>query len=197
MKCDEFFDKANEYLDGELTDIDAQAMFEHMQKCDECRALFEELSNTKNALSSLPELEMPDSVALGTAYKVMADKRKKRKKFISALSGVAAALVVICMAMLYMDSNEDSEKFAADGTHLYTAEARGNFNELSDMIPNSSFETSAYEDKVLYVPGEFIAEMGDEVYVTENNISDIYLALKDYGVDIQIKCGEHLIFKSQ
>ncbi len=60
MNCE--FDKTqiNAYIDGELNAEEISIVEEHIESCEECKALYEELKNVREMLSAAEELELPD-----------------------------------------------------------------------------------------------------------------------------------------
>ena len=47
------------YLDGQLSDMERKFLEDHLTQCESCRANLHELTLIKNALRSLPEVEIP------------------------------------------------------------------------------------------------------------------------------------------
>ena len=55
MKCDEFREKLDAFVDGNLSEDDKKLMVEHMNECEECRLLYEtELFLRKKLLKITP-----------------------------------------------------------------------------------------------------------------------------------------------
>ncbi|MFP4249533.1 MAG: zf-HC2 domain-containing protein [Armatimonadota bacterium] len=87
-------------LDGELREHDRRLLTEHVERCENCRRLHEELSQVDAALrEGLAALEMPEPDVDGTRQKI--DRaRRPRRSWSRWLPAAAAALLVATVTLI-------------------------------------------------------------------------------------------------
>lgn len=97
MNCVEARENLSAYIDCELKQDASCELKEHLDKCDECRREYDELTETAYALRTLPDEALPENfdeilrVAINREkLKKIEDSRKRRK----ILSGIAAVFVI-------------------------------------------------------------------------------------------------------
>lgn len=150
MKCNEFENLINEYVDGELThSIDI--LEEHMDECEACKALYEETLELKNMLTGLDMIELPDDFE-DTLHNKLVEVSKdnirpihKWNRNFKLVGSIAAVLLVSVLAVkslpqmgsdnMNMAYNEATE----DATVAYA------MNE-SDAVMDDSFATESVAD---------------------------------------------------
>ncbi len=59
MKCIEFEKLINEYLDNELNKADSLIVEKHMENCEACKYIYEDLLELKSLFTDLEEVELP------------------------------------------------------------------------------------------------------------------------------------------
>jgi anti-sigma factor RsiW len=62
MTCNEHQENISSFVDGELDDPMAGALFTHLAGCAECRAFFARLHALRHQLSLVPRFEVPESL---------------------------------------------------------------------------------------------------------------------------------------
>lgn len=150
MKCNEFENLINEYVDGELThSIDI--LVEHMDECEACKAVYEETFELKNMLAGLDMIELPDDFE-DTLHNKLVEASKdnirpihKWNRNFKLVGSIAAVLLVSVLAikslppmgrdnmnMAYNDATEDNAAAYA-------------MNE-SEVAMDDSFETESVVD---------------------------------------------------
>ena len=62
MNCRDAENTLSAYLDGQLSEVERKPLEEHLEQCENCRRALEELTLIRDALRSLPEVEMPEGL---------------------------------------------------------------------------------------------------------------------------------------
>lgn len=62
MNCRDAENTLSAYLDGQLSEVERKPLEEHLEQCQSCRGCLEELTLIRDALRSLPEVEMPEGL---------------------------------------------------------------------------------------------------------------------------------------
>lgn len=122
------------YLDGELEDADAERIKNHIDGCDDCREVFEMLSDISEDIRSV-KIDIPEDLHLHIMSAVNEEKAKdggeKAKKFNSRIRKIAlwcgaGAAAIICLTLIgspifrggfeldMAKSADDAANFAAD-----------------------------------------------------------------------------------
>lgn len=91
------------YLDGELDARQSNAVERHLASCDPCRALLEEMRETRSLLRNLPAEAPSRSFVLGPAYE-NAPARPATPPRRPALAFAPAAALVVFVALLFVDA---------------------------------------------------------------------------------------------
>ena len=98
MPGDAQSDRLSEYIDGELSAEEAQALESHLEKCAACRATLEELRGVVARLSADP-VTASDQPTLGEWLTIRSELRMRRRRWVIptavAAAGVAASIIVI------------------------------------------------------------------------------------------------------
>jgi anti-sigma factor RsiW len=109
MSCNRFIPQIQEMVDGTLGAIRRAELDMHLEQCDDCRTLLEDLRRIHAAAASLDELQPPDRVWLQIAGRLRQEGRladtpassTPRRSHV-ALLAVAAALVIAVGASLML-----------------------------------------------------------------------------------------------
>ena len=98
--CEKALDLINEYIDGELVANDTEFVRSHIEKCPECRRVYEELKEIKNLLESNAE-EAPTELYDRVMDEVRVEKNAtRRKNHVMRKWSFAAVAAVICLSVL-------------------------------------------------------------------------------------------------
>ena len=100
LTCDQVSELISEYIDGELDTATTEAVASHIDNCDACRQLYEEISAVCRAVSEAGEVQIPDGLHERIMDSVNAQKRaSRRRRSITYLGiGVAAMLCISVMS---------------------------------------------------------------------------------------------------
>jgi len=104
MNCRQADERLSAYLDGELTPPEAEEVRRHLASCAACRAAFEQLQRTVQAVKDLPVLPAPE----GFRARVMADVQsdagaaveKKAPRWRMLWPAAAAVLIAVVLALI-------------------------------------------------------------------------------------------------
>ncbi|MGG0644051.1 anti-sigma factor [Sporosarcina gallistercoris] len=107
----------HEYLDGEISPEDEQVLNEHLATCEECKKLFEELSDAVALLEIADPMQAPLGFAEGVMARLPQSTPQKKKTGVNRwlrkhplLS--AAALFLILMSAALFSSYNTTEQFS-------------------------------------------------------------------------------------
>ncbi len=96
MKCDEFREKLDAFVDGNLSEDDKELMVEHMNECEECRLLYEtELFLRKKLLKITPN--PPSHSKLIAKVKARKEKRRRAQQIAFRVGMAFATLLVVAV----------------------------------------------------------------------------------------------------
>lgn len=127
MKCEDCRTLLSALLDGELSEHERAAVMEHLSECDECRAVFNDLSVSHELLASMGEEDVPEGFSTRVMQRVHAVRMRRTLR---RVSGLAACLALTLIAGgLFLSSGLD--KSSAPGS-------TGNF-----AAPNMEMDTMA------------------------------------------------------
>ncbi len=94
MNCDTIFTLISEKLDGVISESEDQLLQKHLKSCSLCRDVFEQMQANDSAFSSA-SLVPPERIRVNVMKQVNSDiKRRRRRIWNFAASGVAAAAVL-------------------------------------------------------------------------------------------------------
>lgn len=103
--CDEYSELISASLDGALSPAEAEKLNAHLALCPECKALYEELTALRAALSDLPPVEVPSDLTERIMAAVAAEQvlpfapAKKKKAPIHWQRWLASAAVLAVVLM--------------------------------------------------------------------------------------------------
>ena len=110
MACPQYLNSIHEAVDGTIGSIRRAALELHVDSCDECRALLEDLQRIHDAAAALPVLEAPDGAWLQIAGRLHQEGRvtsaplpaTPRRAYAAWLAAAAAVILVIASAVLVL-----------------------------------------------------------------------------------------------
>lgn len=97
MDCDKFSSMIDMYLDDALPEGEKEAFLAHLRQCGKCRAQMELASEALDLTHGLKQ-SAPDFIA--PAVKRLARHHTSRRRWISGLVGMAAALILCCAVLV-------------------------------------------------------------------------------------------------
>ncbi len=102
--CDKSEDRLSALLDGELTDAEERACRQHLEACEECRALLDRLTAARELLRTVPPPTPPHGLLAAIKAEARRDERSRRsilERLRPAYAvGFAAAAAVLVIALL-------------------------------------------------------------------------------------------------
>lgn len=100
MKCETFENYLDGYLDGSLSELEQQAMQEHMQNCPGCRKRYEEQRLLLEELRHLDDgVRAPEGLVAGTMERIRRERQPRRRTRPYWISGGIAAALCLTLAM--------------------------------------------------------------------------------------------------
>jgi hypothetical protein len=109
MACPQYLNSIHEAVDGTIGSIRRAELELHVDTCDECRALLDDLQRIHDAAAALPPLEAPPSAWLQIAGRLRQEGRVTPPPMSTALRGsyvtwlaAAAAVILIVAATILM-----------------------------------------------------------------------------------------------
>ncbi|MBI4297524.1 MAG: zf-HC2 domain-containing protein [Chloroflexi bacterium] len=86
------------YLDGRLTEGEAQKLEEHLQRCPGCTQEMEEVRKTVRLLRALPQVSLPRSFALTPAMLQLVGKPSPFRRYLTLATATSALLLMLTFA---------------------------------------------------------------------------------------------------
>jgi len=191
MSCRRFRKSLIEYVDGELSGERKDAVREHVDSCETCKAAVEKLEFSASALSSLDAVKMPEPSAqrIAAVLRTSADSARPALHSVTgrlgfftsvrglATTGVAAALIIglAILVITFGGSGQVGQKGLATGSM-----------PGSTTTPATAFSTSPGQQKTNpdLVP-DGIATIMPAVKVTNTNYDDTALRNTFENLDIK------------
>jgi len=110
MACERYVNSIQDAVDGTLGSIRRAELEMHLEQCDPCRALYEDLQRLQDAAASLPAVEAPDRAWLQIAGRLRQEGRISeeapaagaRRNYVRWLAAAAALILVVSAAILMM-----------------------------------------------------------------------------------------------
>lgn len=100
MKCETFENYLDGYLDGSLSELEQQAMQEHMQNCPGCRKQYEEQRLLLEELRHLDDgVRAPEGLVAGTMERIRRERRPRRRTRPYWIGGGIAAALCLTLAV--------------------------------------------------------------------------------------------------
>lgn len=100
MKCETFENYLDGYLDGSLSELERQAMQEHMQNCPGCRKRYEEQRLLLEELRHLDDgVRAPEGLVAGTMERIRRERQPRRRTRPYWIGGGIAAALCLTLAL--------------------------------------------------------------------------------------------------
>lgn len=100
MKCETFENYLDGYLDGSLSELEQQAMQEHMQNCPGCRKQYEEQRLLLEELRHLDDgVRAPEGLVAGTMERIRRERQPRRRTRPYWIGGGIAAALCLTLAL--------------------------------------------------------------------------------------------------
>jgi anti-sigma factor RsiW len=171
MACQRNIDRIQDAVDGTLGSIRRADLEMHLNECDDCRALYEDLVRVRDAAAALPPLEAPDRAWLQIAGRLRQEGRihelpkpaLARRPYTAWLAAAAALVIVVGGAALLM-----TRPTPAPSTQTATAPATAPANS-GNAPPAKSVET--VQTEVDAAQQQFEKAIGDLEKVAKANQS--------------------------
>lgn len=99
VACDRYYELLSARVDRELTRDEAEEVELHLAGCAQCRIVWEQMEEAREAFAHLEEVPAPEGFAQGVMDRIRAEEPKKviplfRRPRFKALAGLAACLVL-------------------------------------------------------------------------------------------------------
>jgi len=103
MACERYIDRIHEAVDGTLGSIRRADLEMHLDECDGCRELYDDLERVRDAAAALPALEAPDRAWLQIAGRLRQEGRihelpkpvPARRPYAAWLAAAAALVIAV------------------------------------------------------------------------------------------------------
>jgi len=162
MKCNEFENLINEYVDGELThSIDI--LEEHMKECETCKALYEETLELKNMLANLEMIELPDDFEDSLHNKLIEASRdnvrpihkwNRNFKLVGSIAAVLLVSVLAIKSLPQMGSNDMNMAYNEATEDLSVAYSMDtNTAAMDDSFESESVEEADVQENTVMATG--------------------------------------------
>ena len=115
MTCDRYFELLSARVDRELTREEAEEVELHLVGCAQCRIVWEQMEEAREAFAHLEEVPAPEGFAQGVLDRIRAEEKPKviplfKRPQVRALAGLAACLVLV--AGLYgVSQHQEQDKW--------------------------------------------------------------------------------------
>ena len=117
MKCIEFADKIDDFIDDYLPRGTSEAMASHGENCQECRLALKEAQDLRQLLKDAPVPEMEQDALESMMRGAKREYNNNRRQSIPAILGaIAAGLVIFLAAGLYHSTPGDGINHIQPGT---------------------------------------------------------------------------------
>ena len=109
MACAQYLNSIHEAVDGTIGSIRRAELELHVDTCDECRALLEDLQRVRDAAAALPVIDPPDGAWLQIAGRLRQEGRitaapfaTPRRAYATWLAAAAAVILIVASAVLVL-----------------------------------------------------------------------------------------------
>jgi hypothetical protein len=131
MACSKYLNSIQELVDGTIGSIRRAELEMHLDECEDCRALREDLQRIHDAAASLPPLEAPDRAWLQIAGRLRQEGRisdaavpsKAGSRSAVWLAAAAAVILAVITGALVLMSRAEPARQTAQTTPSATAPA--------------------------------------------------------------------------
>ena len=144
MKCETFENYLDGYLDGSLSELERQAMQEHMQNCPGCRKRYEEQRLLLEELRHLDDgVRAPEGLVAGTMERIRRERQPRRRTRPYWIGGGIAAALCLTLAVGTLLGGAMNATSSAPKTSLM------NMAAAADGTAARSAETPEYGLKII------------------------------------------------
>ncbi len=115
VACDRYYELLSARVDRELTRDEAEEVELHLVGCAQCRIVWEQMEEAREAFAHLEEVPAPEGFAQGVLDRIRAEEKPKviplfKRPQVRALAGLAACLVLV--AGLYgVSQHQEQDKW--------------------------------------------------------------------------------------
>src|SRR6476469_1519579 len=111
MACERYLNSIHESIDGTIGSIRRAELEMHLDQCEDCRALYEDLQRIHDAAADLPRLEAPDRAWLQIAGRLRQEGRIHdataapalgRRPYVGWLAAAAAVILAVAAAVMLL-----------------------------------------------------------------------------------------------
>ncbi len=202
MNCNEFINKLDIYIDGQMPDSDLPEFMEHIESCEDCKSAFEDAVLIAEKSKTLAVAKAPDALLENVMERVREQPAQVRKKWPLAakvLTGVAACAVLFVVALASLNPNLTSleypgarsyDEYSSNSATSGGGEAARSYGSAPMASAESPQVTPApseadYADKGIILPptdGTTSAEHGQKI-ITNGSLS---MSSANFDVDSQM-----------
>ncbi len=147
--CERILDLLNAYIDGELDVSESERVRAHIEKCESCKKIYDELVKVNKMLANSAE-DAPTEILDGVMKKIKSEKRGKIINF-RKISGVAVAAVILLAVVssplvgrianggdVKLECADKAENFApsmdAKDDYIYSDSYSGGLDGIKDVV---------------------------------------------------------------
>jgi anti-sigma factor RsiW len=111
MACDRYLNSIHESIDGTIGSIRRAELEMHLDQCEDCRALHDDLKRIHDAAAALPALDAPDRAWLQIAGRLRQEGRIQqevktpasgRRAYVGWLAAAAAVILAVAASVLLL-----------------------------------------------------------------------------------------------
>ncbi len=165
MRCEEFIRLIDGYLDDELDEACREQMLEHARTCGACRDALRSAEQIRDLLSGMDDnvsVPLPAQAAWRSAIRKESANARRRRVFVRAASGIAAALVVgLGVTMAVRGGGLGQVRIAASDSVVHT--------ELTEAAPD---ETEAEGDFPVLMATALVESDGGQTRAAKSKQAD-------------------------
>jgi anti-sigma factor RsiW len=132
MACERYLNSIHESIDGTIGSIRRAELEMHLDQCEDCRALHEDLQRIHEAAADLPRLEAPDRAWLQIAGRLRQEGRIHdaatapaigRRPYVGWLAAAAAVILAVAAAVMLLKPAPAPQTQTVQATPTVTAPA--------------------------------------------------------------------------
>jgi tetratricopeptide (TPR) repeat protein len=111
MACERYLNSIHESIDGTIGSIRRAELEMHLDQCEDCRALYDDLKRIHDAAAALPPLDAPDRAWLqiagrlrqeGRIYEEATAPASGRRHYVGWLAAAAAVILAVAAAVMFL-----------------------------------------------------------------------------------------------
>jgi len=132
MACERYLNSIHESIDGTIGSIRRAELEMHLDQCEDCRALHDDLKRIHDAAAALPRLDAPDRAWLQIAGRLRQEGRIQpeaklpvvsRRQYYGWLAAAAAVILAVATAMMLLGPASGPAPQTAQSTPTVTPPA--------------------------------------------------------------------------